>query len=122
MVPKLYTMSYSALAGIDDFEFLVNPLDNIITYRANSRDVMMAGSQVIGDGGSSKNRLDSIRRKLAVSEMGVTDTEAEYYKERSNFGIIRQIAEASKPSEINFIDNSVPGAELESVAPKTLQN
>ena len=68
--------------GTDDLEFLVNGLDNIITYRSNSREVVMAGPENIGDGGSNKNRLDVVRRKLGVDEMGVaaTDDERDLYK------------------------------------------
>jgi len=71
--------------GTDDLEFLVNGLDNIITYRSNSREVVMAGPQNIGDGGSNKNRLDVVKRKLGVSEMGVaaTDDEKDLYKVRA---------------------------------------
>jgi len=47
-------------SGTDDVEFLVNKLDSIIAYRSNSREVVMAGSNNIPDGGSNKNRLLSM--------------------------------------------------------------
>eukprot|EP00597_Dinobryon_sp_UTEXLB2267_P008615 CAMPEP_0170084492 /NCGR_PEP_ID=MMETSP0019_2-20121128/19681_1 /TAXON_ID=98059 /ORGANISM="Dinobryon sp., Strain UTEXLB2267" /LENGTH=217 /DNA_ID=CAMNT_0010300619 /DNA_START=92 /DNA_END=745 /DNA_ORIENTATION=+ len=94
--------------GIDDIELLLNDKDNIITYRSNSRDVVMAGSQVLGDAGSNRNRLDSIKRKLAVKEMGMTEDTEVFLKKNDQLSIFQRISAASQPSDINFVDNSVP--------------
>jgi len=94
--------------GIDDLEFLINSNDKIITYRSNSRDLLMAGVQLVGDGGSNRNRLESIKRKLGVTDMGSSKEVDTYMKQVSNYGFFKQMQEASQPSEINFIDNSVP--------------
>lgn len=94
--------------GVDDLEFLIIPQDKIITYRSNSREVVKAGSQVLGDGGSNRNRLDSLQRRLKVGEMGMTEEAQEFIKKNENTNFISRIREASKPNEINFIDNSVP--------------
>ena len=98
----------------DDVEFLMaNPKERLITLRTNSRDVLMAGPQIVGDGGAQKNRLDSIKRRLGAGwgEMGIEDDEEMAYLEKMsqtneisrNFGFGRNAA-----SEINFLDNSVP--------------
>ena len=95
-------------SGVDDVEFLINGADRIITYRSNSRELVRAGMQVVGDAGSNRNRLEGIKRKLGVSEMQMdTETEA-YLKETSALGLLQQMRMASEPSEINFVDNSVP--------------
>lgn len=97
--------------GIDDIEILVNGADNLISYRSNSREVLSAGPQIVGDGGSNKNRLDSLRRRLGVSEMDVT-TEIEAMKrETAGLGFIQMLQTMSQPSDINFIDNSVPDSQ-----------
>ena len=53
---KLYMRAEAKSAvppsGIDDIELFVNELDHIITYRSNSRDVVMAGASVVPDSGS----------------------------------------------------------------------
>ena len=101
--------------GIDDIEFLLSPTDKIITYRSNSRDLVtvygIAGPQVVGDGGSHKNRLESIRRSSELKEMGVSDDENEYFKEIENSNFLVRMQRASEPSDINFLDNSVPDEE-----------
>lgn len=94
--------------GTDDIELLLNGKDKIITYRSNSRELVTAGSQVIGDAGSNRNRLDSIKRKLGVSDMGMTADAEQYIRKTEQLSIFQQIAAASKPDEINFLDNSVP--------------
>jgi len=95
-------------SGVDDVEFLINGVDRIITYRSNSRELVRAGTQVVGDAGSNRNRLEGIKRKLGVSEMEMdTETEA-YLKETSSLGFLQQMKMMSEPSEINFVDNSVP--------------
>lgn len=94
--------------SVDDIEFLINKIDNIITYRSNSRDLIMAGTQAVGDGGSNKNRLETIRRKLGVEEMRMSDEAEDYVKQTQNMGLLKQMQQASLPNEINFIDNSVP--------------
>jgi uncharacterized protein (DUF1499 family) len=96
------------VTGTDDIEFLVNPIDKIITYRTNSREVAMAGPQVIGDGGSNKNRLDIIRRKLGVFEMGESEESIKFMAKEQSMGFISKMRRDSTPNEINFIDNSVP--------------
>lgn len=94
--------------GTDDIELLLNSKDNIITYRSNSREVIMAGTQLIGDGGSNRNRLTSIQRKLNVREMGMNDDVEQYIRKTDQLGFLQRIAAASQPNEINFVDNSVP--------------
>ena len=94
--------------GIDDVEFLLNPVDNIVTYRSNSRELVYAGTQVIGDGGSHLNRLETIRRKLGWNEMGVEDEETSYINAMKNTNFFVKMQMASQPSEINFLDNDVP--------------
>ena len=96
--------------GTDDIEFLVNGLDNIITVRTNSREVVMAGPENIGDGGSNKNRLEVIRRKLGLEEMGVAASydEKDLYQEQEKMGLFGRMNAASQPNDINFLDNSVP--------------
>lgn len=101
------------VTGTDDLEFLVNPIDKIITYRTNSREVAMAGPQVIGDGGSNLNRLDIIRRKLGVFEMGESEESVKFMEKEKNMGFITKMRRDSTPNEINFIDNSVPAAVVE---------
>lgn len=97
--------------GIDDIELLINSKDKLITYRSNSRDVLMAGSQVIGDGGSNRNRLNSIKLKLKVEEMGLNDEAESYIRKGDQLTIFERMAAASQPNEINFLDNSVPAPE-----------
>lgn len=101
------------VTGTDDLEFLVNSIDKIITYRTNSREVAMAGPQVIGDGGSNANRLDIIRRKLGVFEMGESEESVKFMEKEKNMGFITKMRRDSTPNEINFIDNSVPAAVVE---------
>ena len=103
------TRSAIPLTGTDDIEFLVNGLDNIITLRSNSREVVMAGPENIGDGGSNKNRLEVIRRKLGVEEMGVAASydEKDLYQEQEKMGLFGRMNAASQPNDINFLDNSV---------------
>lgn len=100
--------------GIDDYEFLVNNDDKIISYRGNSRTpVKLGGSQIVGDAGVIRNRLSSIQRKLNVREMAM-DTETEnFMNSMKKKNIFELIQEASQPNEINFIDNSVPDGNEE---------
>lgn len=109
--------------GVDDVEFLINSADKIITYRSNSRELVRAGMQVIGDAGSNKNRLEGIKRKLGVSEMQM-DADAEaFVKEISSLGIIESMRYLSEPSDINFLDNSVPetrGSATSSTTPSAV--
>jgi hypothetical protein len=109
---RVETRSAVPLMGTDDIEFLVNSLDNIITYRSNSREVIMAGPENIGDGGSNRNRLEVIRRKLGVEEMGVAATydEKDLYQEQDKLGLFGRMNAASMPNEINFLDNTVPSS------------
>jgi uncharacterized protein (DUF1499 family) len=107
---RVETRSAVPLMGTDDIEFLVNSLDNIITYRSNSREVIMAGPENIGDGGSNRNRLEVIRRKLGVEEMALAATydEKDLYQEQDKLGLFGRMNAASMPNEINFLDNTVP--------------
>ncbi len=56
---KLYLRAEAKSAvpptGTDDIEILINPLDKIITYRSNSREVNQLPTtlQPVGDGGSN---------------------------------------------------------------------
>lgn len=95
-------------SGIDDIEFLVNGLDKIIAYRSNSRETLMAGTQLIGDGGSNRNRLESIKRKLGVSEMKVADDADDYFHSEETMQLFDKMMQMSQPNAINFVDNSVP--------------
>mmetsp|Transcript_24502 Transcript_24502/g.24743 ORF Transcript_24502/g.24743 Transcript_24502/m.24743 type:complete len:244 (-) Transcript_24502:49-780(-) len=94
--------------GIDDVEFLLNTRDNIVTYRSNSRDLVYAGTQLIGDGGANKNRLETVRRRLGWTEMGVEKEMTDYIKMMDKTSFIKRIQMASEPSDVNFLDNSVP--------------
>jgi uncharacterized protein (DUF1499 family) len=106
--------------GIDDIEFLVNPLDKIITYRSNSRELIYAGTDPIPDGGSNRNRLEEIKRVLGVQEMSTTgndeyDEDVKYIKEFDNMNWISRMQVLSQPNAINFEDNSVPDSVSEEV-------
>ena len=100
------------IGGIDDIEFLINPLDKIITYRSNSRELVFAGTDPIPDGGSNKNRLEDIKRLLNVQEMSLAfdeyDEDMKYIKDFDNMNFISKMQILSQPSSINFLDNSVP--------------
>ena len=96
--------------GIDDLEFLINPADKLITYRSNSREVVFAGTQQVGDAGSHKNRLAGLQRKLGVKDMG--DYADELFDNSRDFGYALPSANffnyqkmANQPDEINFEDN-----------------
>lgn len=100
--------------GTDDVEFLLNPTDKIIAYRSNSRETVGGGGQIVGDGGSNRNRLESIKRKLGVAEMSSTegnDDYADYVKSMQSRQLFQQMQAASQPNDVNFLDNSVPTAE-----------
>jgi len=99
--------------GIDDIEFLLNPIDKIITYRSNSRDLIYAGTDPLPDGGSNKNRLEEVKRALGVKEMSTNvndddDEDMKYIKEFDNMNFITKMKVLSQPNAINFEDNSVP--------------
>lgn len=93
-------------SGMDDIELLVNGLDHIVTYRSNSREVVMAGTSVVPDGGSNRNRLATIQRKLNLKEMSLNSDVEEALDAKPDFFSYQKKAQA--PSEINFVDNSVP--------------
>lgn len=104
--------------GIDDVEFLILSADRLVTFRSNSREVVRAGG-VVGDGGSHANRLQTIRNHLKLREMGAYDenelmVEQEqtsfFGKLKSGFGYT-----SNKPADINFLDNSVPTQDAESL-------
>ncbi|KAJ1431621.1 hypothetical protein B484DRAFT_478892 [Ochromonadaceae sp. CCMP2298] len=95
-------------SGTDDVEFLLNGADKIITYRSNSREVVGAGNEVVGDGGANRNRLSSIQQKLRLVEMGMSDDLTSYLKSTEQMGFIKKLSVNSNPNEINFVDNSVP--------------
>ena len=111
---KLYIRATAKSAvppsGTDDVEFLVNGLDHIITYRSNSREVIMAGTNNVPDGGSNRNRLSTVQRALGVKEMSVNAEAEAYFDTKPDFFTYQK--QASKPSAINFIDNSVPDNSL----------
>eukprot|EP01031_Cornospumella_fuschlensis_P038146 gene38146-46352_t len=94
--------------GIDDVEFLINPKDKLITYRSNSRTVVSTGSDIVGDAGSNRNRLLSLQKKLGVKQMGQDDEVDKFMKMNDKMNFIEKLRMASQPSEINFLDNSVP--------------
>ena len=102
--------------GVDDVELLINPTDHIITFRSNSREVVFAGTQQVGDRGSNRNRLQSLQRKLGVAEQGVSEYGAEYFQSSSSGlpfdGLLPSAnlfrAGANEPNDINFLDNTVP--------------
>lgn len=94
--------------GIDDVELLLNDNDKIITYRSNSREIVPAGTEIIGDAGSNRNRLNGIKSKLGVEEMMLYDETENFIKKEDSKNFIVRLREASTPNEINFIDNSVP--------------
>lgn len=74
---------------------------------------MLGLQQPLSDGGSNKNRLESIRRKLNVKEMKMSEEAEDYIKQSDRRGLIQIIQDASQPSEINFLDNSVPTNEID---------
>jgi uncharacterized protein (DUF1499 family) len=95
--------------SLDDIEFLINDKENIITYRSNSREVVLIYLQTpVSDGGSNRNRLEAIRQKLGVSEMKIAQENEDYMKDREKMGLFQIIQEASQPNDVNFLDNSVP--------------
>lgn len=95
--------------GVDDVEFLLNAKEKLITYRSNSRELLKAGADLVGDGGSNRNRLEAVRRRLGVQEMGMNDETAAYVEQVTNkMSFFERLKAASQPNEINFIDNSVP--------------
>lgn len=99
--------------GVDDVEFLLNTGDNIVTYRSNSRELVYAGVQMIGDAGSNKNRLETVRRRLGWSEMGVDTEVSAYLKEMDKVNFFQRLQMASQPSEVNFLDDSVPDVDAQ---------
>jgi hypothetical protein len=106
-------------SGIDDIEFLLNPQDNLVFFMSNSRDIIFAGTQVVGDGGSNVNRLNNIKRSLGWQDMGVEDSDVDamkYIQSFENMNIFTKLQRLSMPAEINFLDNTVPGgSDLDSV-------
>jgi len=101
-------------SSMDDIEFLMpSPMsDKLVTYRSNSREKLFApglsGPVLVGDGGSHRNRLESIRNRLSLNEMGTTIEQESYFKQQNDINFIKKIRMASEPSAINFEDNSVP--------------
>ena len=81
-----------------------------MTYRSNSREIVYAGVEPIGDGGSNRNRIESIRRKLGWFEMGYQQDEQDYFKKMEKTNFFERIQMASEPSDVNFLDNSVPSS------------
>jgi uncharacterized protein (DUF1499 family) len=107
---KLYIRAEARSAvpptGTDDIELIVNGLDHIITYRSNSRDTVFAGTSVVPDGGANRNRLSALQRRLGVKEMTINSEIEEYLEAKPDFFSYQKIAQS--PSQINFLDNSVP--------------
>lgn len=73
----------------------------------------MAGTQIVGDGGSNINRLNTIKRRLGVNEMALSEDGEQAIKDSKNIQYvdIKRMIKASEPSEINFLDNSIPTTE-----------
>jgi uncharacterized protein (DUF1499 family) len=94
--------------GIDDLEFLINQQDKLITYRSNSRNIVYVGTEIVGDAGVNRNRLTQIQRKLQVEEMNYDNEVENYLKENDKLNFFEKLRRASEPSDINFVDNSVP--------------
>jgi len=96
--------------GIDDIEIYLPSLeDRTIFYRSNSREVIIAGPQiVVSDGGSHKNRLEKIRRTAGLVEMGSNVESQNYISDFENLNFFEKQKVLSEPSDINFIDNDVP--------------
>lgn len=92
----------------DDLEFLLNDGDKIIKYRSNSREVVSVGGQLVGDAGANRNRLASIQQRLGLEEMDMDDGLASYLKATKSRSFLDQLRISSQPSDINFVDNSVP--------------
>ncbi len=94
------------IGGTDDIEFLFNDKDKIITYRSNSREVVAAGPEILGDGGSHKNRLESIKRKINLKSSDQNEEMEEYMQEfETKYNFIQKLQMASQPNDINFLDN-----------------
>jgi uncharacterized protein (DUF1499 family) len=105
------TRSALVVNSKDDVEFLINSIDKIITYRTNSREVVMAGPQVVSDGGSHRNRLALLKANLGVIEMGESNESRTFMEKESKMNMIDKMKRDSTPNEINFIDNSVPTSQ-----------
>lgn len=90
--------------GVDDVEFLIKDSDHLITYRLNSRELVKIGGEVIGDGGSNRNRLQSIRTRLKLSEMNFDDETERYIREIKQRNVFQMLQKASEPNEVNFLD------------------
>ena len=97
--------------GIDDVEFLMPyPDDRNIFYRSNSRDVIMAGPQiVVGDNGAHIKRIDRIKKRAGLVDMAATTNENQKYLEDfENLNFFEKQQLLSKPSDVNFLNNDVP--------------
>lgn len=99
-------------SGTDDVEFLLLPADSLIAYRSNSRE-NIAG---VGDGGSHLNRLQTVRTRIGVTEMGA-DYGLDFGRQKEQLSLFNTLRSgfgfnANTPDDINFLDNSVPEPEL----------
>ena len=107
--------------SLDDIEFLINPSEKFITFRSNSREVVMAGTQQLGDGGSNKNRLQQIQRKLGVKEIGIEEYDSGYFESNGSglpfdgllpsTNFFKYQSRANDPAEINFLDSKTGVSE-----------
>ena len=92
------------------------PSDKIITYRSNSREVigqaLTSGTQVIGDAGRNKFRLEQIRKDSKLSEMDQNDEEKKIIEELESQNFFVKMQRASQPNEINFLDNEASTDDL----------
>ncbi|CAM9723900.1 unnamed protein product, partial [Sphacelaria rigidula] len=64
--------------GFDKVEFLLRPEDGLVTFRSSSQKNVYAGPVIVGDGGSNRNRLEALRRRLGWPEKGIDN----YMKEQ----------------------------------------
>jgi hypothetical protein len=96
--------------GIDDIElFMPFPSDRKVFYRSNSREIIMAGPQIISDGDFQKKRLDSIRSRAKLNVMGESiDEDTKYLKDFEDLNFFSKMQILSQPADVNFLDNKVP--------------
>eukprot|EP00903_Cladosiphon_okamuranus_P010780 g10186.t1 len=59
--------------GLDKLEFLFKPEDGLVSFRSKSLKNVYAGPVMVGDGGSNRNRLEALRKKLGWPENGIDD-------------------------------------------------
>eukprot|EP00904_Undaria_pinnatifida_P003415 jgi/Undpi1/13074/HiC_scaffold_8.g02736.m1 len=57
--------------GFDKIEFLFKPQDGLVSFRSKSMKDVYAGPVLVSDGGSNRNRLETLRKKLGWLEKGI---------------------------------------------------